>query len=418
MDSDGDGKPVETASLLGYIDIPIDGENRPFRSDSIIGSQPIPMDMASPIPEDMLKCKNCEGLMRLLVQCQADLVDTWYDRTIYVLGCIEQGCRRKKGTIRAIRGVKRDPVEMARREKVQAEKIAEERKRKAEMEKREKEDKEKTLGLFGKKENVSSNPFGGNGAAGNPFGGNPFAMKAVEKETKTIEETKTYAEVAKPSHIEKPVERPSDHIKLPEYPGYILYFESEVLDTKNQYLPPLPDNLKIQEDGSVIDDNASITSGNLPKVNNDKRGEDIAKMVDDSTFQNFSNVVSFNTGQVIRYELNGQPLLYSSKDDVSKIFYDSNGKLKSPEEWAIPSPPFNPSGERRFELQLMPKMIIDLERDATDIDIIRDGMEWGTIIVATDSQDFTPDNWFDSNGVAYVEEWCGVQWEEEIINRG
>lgn len=65
----------------------------------------------------------------------------------------------------------------------------------------------------------------------------------------------------------------------------------------------------------------------------------------------------------------------------------------------------------------MPKMIIDLENNYNDVkQIIDNGMEWGTIIVATDSEDFVPVNWLDDNGVAYLEEWCGVQWEESVGN--
>lgn len=404
---ESDSEVQDTNALLGYIDVQIDSVNKPYKSDSIIGSQPIALDAKSPFPKDLTICKSCGGDMRQLAMINADLPDEWYDRRLYVLTCIEPKCRRKEGSVRAIRGIKKDPAEMARREKEQTDKLERERQREEEQLKKEEEDRQKLQGLFGKKD--SSNPFASK-SGGNPFASkssNPFAKKNDEK----APAKPTFAEVSKPamSKIEKPIDPVGD---LPQYPGYILFFDQEVLDPKNQYLPPLPDNLKIQEDGTVIDDNASISSGNLPKVNpNEKNSEDISKLVDDATFQNFTNVVSFNTGQVVRYELNGQPLLYSSKDKVSKVFYDSDGKLRKSSEWTIPAPAFNPSGERRFELQLMPKMIIDLEKDA-DIDILRDGMEWGTIIVATDAADVAPS--LDSNGVCYVEEWVGVQWEEEV----
>jgi pre-rRNA-processing protein TSR4 len=37
-----------------------------------------------------------------------------------------------------------------------------------------------------------------------------------------------------------------------------------------------------------------------------------------------------------------------------------------------------------------------------------DGMEWGTIIAATCT---CVPNMLDKEGVGYVEEWAGVQWE-------
>lgn len=208
--------------------------------------------------------------------------------------------------------------------------------------------------------------------------------------------------------------------KLPEFKGYILYFEQEKLDPSKQQLPPLPENLKIEEEGEVIEENVSsnnVQQGNLPKINpaKNKETEDLSKLFDDQTFQNFTRILSYNPQQVVRYEPGGSPILYSSKDKVSRIFYSDNGKFKDRSEWNIPSPAYNPSGCRRFEMQLMPKMIIDLESDIVDVQkILQNGMEWGTIIVATDSEDFVPLNWLDDNGVAYLEEWCGVQWEEGL----
>ena len=75
-------------------------------------------------------------------------------------------------------------------------------------------------------------------------------------------------------------------------------------------------------------------------------------MLNDKYFEMFSNTVKHNPGQVLRYDLGGKPLLYSGKMMLPKI-------LAQPAN--IPRPSFNPSSERRFELQLMPKAIMDLE---------------------------------------------------------
>lgn len=421
-------KITKTSALLGYLDIAIDEENRPYSNDSIIGSQPTPMDPNSPIPSEFIHCKNCNKPMRLLLQCSAELENTWYDRSIYVFICIEGPCRRQKGVVRAIRGIKKDKILIEEKKREEKERILKEKQREEEIKRKEKEKKEKAMGLFGKSNEkgnpFSSNPFASSGGNLNPFGTksneNPFAMKSVNEEIKKVskdEDNKPkYAQVVKKNINVSQEVKQAHHIELPQFPGFILYFEGEVLDPKNQVLAPLPDNLVIQEDGTLLDDNVSMhsaKSGNLPKVNVDKakEGEEIARMVDDQTFQNFTRIISYNTSQIVRYDLNGQPLLYSSTDELSKIFYSSSGKLKSPQEWNIPSASYNPSGSRRFELQLMPKLIFDLEKDS-NIDILRDGMEWGTIIVATDSDDIAPENWLDENGVVYLEEWCGVQWEE------
>lgn len=427
MESEEINEARTTATLLGYIDVAIDAENKPYAGDSVIGGEPVAMDARSPIPEKLLVCGHCGGLMRQLVQCSADVPGTWYERSLYVLACVEVGCRRQKGSVRAIRGVKKDPAEMARREEAERAREEAAAKAKAEAAQREAENKQKAMGLFGKKEGAGANPFGANpfaSTSANPFASNsnPFEMKSVEKavekadkkEEGAVAAEQTYAAIAK-GHMTKPVEREADHIKLPSFPGYILYFDPEELDPKKQYLPPLPADVKIEEVDEMRD-NVSVTSGNLSKVNNDRR-EDVARMVDDPTFQNFASIVSYNTGQVLRYELGGEPLLYSSKDDVAKVFYDAQGKLRKESDWKIPAPGYNPSGRRRFEVQLMPKMIIDLEKDA-DMDMLREGMEWGTIVVATDADDTVPDNWLDERGVAYMEEWAGVQWEEEVAPRG
>lgn len=423
--------PVTTNTLLGYVDLEITEDEPIYAQDSFIGGQPIPMDKGSPLPFELVHCKVCQKPMRLLTQCSASLPDTWYDRNLYVFICIESNCRRRKGSVRAIRGVKKDPIVMKQREEEEKNK-AEELKQKEEKKlAKDEETKNLVQNLFGadSKESASNNPFA---AASNPFGGNPFGKKENPfdmKDMATAAASPSFAEAAKQEQKESSSSKPSKitdritktaGVKLPEFKGYLLYFETEKLDPSKQVLPPIPENLKLDEEGGVIDDSASadnVKSANLPKINpeKNKESEEIAKLYDDQTFQNFTRVLSYNTTQVVRYEPNGSPILYSSKDEVSTIFYTPEGKFKDKSRWNIPNPSYHPGGKRRFELQLMPKMIIDLENDIEDMALImKNGMEWGTIIVATDADDFVPLNWLDERGVAYVEEWCGVQWEEAL----
>lgn len=429
-DSDAESissKPVTTNTLLGFVDVEISEDEPIYSNDSFIGGQPIPMDKNSPIPYELVHCKNCNKPMRLLTQCSADLPNTWYDRSLYVFICIESRCRRKDGSIRAIRGIKKDKQIMEKRENDEKKRIKEEKLKEQKKIEKEEETKKLVANLFGSSNDDSSNPFGN---SSNPFASksNPFETKKINDEVNKINDTKSsFAEIAKSATTEndKPKKKLETNYTLPEFKGYILYFETENLDPSKQKLPPIPDNLKIEEvDGEVEDtlnnnNSNNIKNGNLPKINpeKNKETEDLTKLFDDQTFQNFTRILSYNTQQVLRYEPNGSPILYSSKDKTSKIFYTEGGKFKEKKDWNIPSPAYHVTGERRFEMQLMPKMIIDLENNYNDVkQIIDNGMEWGTIVVATDSEDFVPVNWLDNNGVAYLEEWCGVQWEESVGN--
>lgn len=410
---------IATNTLLGFVDVEISKDEPLYANDSFIGGQPLPMDAGSIIPAEFVHCKNCKKPMRLLSQINAALPDTWYDRALYVFICIESGCRRKEGSVRAIRGIKKDKDIMAQREEEERKKIEEEKERERKRLEKEEEKKNLVNSIFNTQDS-SSNPFAS--ASSNPFAtSNPFDTKTLETEIKTVEEPKATLADSLKSLTEKKIAKNvnTSNYTLPEFKGYILYFENEVLDPANQVLMPIPDNLKITEADEAIDDNASgnIQAGNLPKVNPDKNKptEDLTKLFDDQTFQNFSRILSFNTQQVVRYEVDGSPILYSAKDEVSRIFYTEDGKFKDKSQWNIPAPAYHPSGSRHVELQLMPKMIIDLEKDVTDVNmIVKNGMEWGTIIVATDADDFVPPNWLDDNGVVYLEEWCGVQWEDEV----
>lgn len=96
------------------------------------------------------------------------------------------------------------------------------------------------------------------------------------------------------------------------------------------------------------------------------------------------------------------PLLYSKSDPIGTLLIPLNSPGKP-----LSSVPACPScrQKRYFEFQLMPHAITMLEADDPGLD----GMEWGTVIVAACT--CAPLH-VDSNGVGYVEEWAGVQWEQ------
>lgn len=416
--------------FLGFIDIEIgEDDEYPTIEDTFIGGQPIwPHPELKPREED-LKCDNCGKFMALLVQAFAPLDGKAYDRIIYVFGCKNTAqCSKKKGSIKAIRAVNKDPAisekifeeQQAEAQKALDEKLRLEDKRKFQIEmtkdlfdvtkpsgKTAQENPFTSLAAFGDVKSTSggSNPFGDS----NPFGGsNPFGKADAAKKAETPAKKaakSSYAEVSKAATPAKPA-KTAVQIDLPEYPGYILFTEKEKL--KRMTIEPELEKYKYLIEETNEDEGPSkggkkertLSSSSTSSAVN--QHNQISKMLDDKFFENFTSVVNHNPTQVLRYDLDGQPVLYSGKDDVAKQV----------SEKTIPDPAYNPSSRRRFELQLMPKVIMDLEgADASVADILN-GMAWGTIVVYTDEEDYMPS--LDEHHVGYVREYCGVQWEESV----
>lgn len=137
----------------------------------------------------------------------------------------------------------------------------------------------------------------------------------------------------------------------------------------------------------------------------------------DKTFQKFADRLAQNPEQVLRYEFGGSPLLYSKTDAVGKLFSTSpssasESKIKTvvsqPREASrIPRCP-NCNASRVFELQLVPQAIAELEVEEEGLE----GMEWGTVILGVCGNDCA-ERGVGVGEVGWVEEWVGVQWEEE-----
>lgn len=67
----------------------------------------------------------------------------------------------------------------------------------------------------------------------------------------------------------------------------------------------------------------------------------------------------------------------------------------------------NCAAQRAFEVQVMPRAIVELEgEDEGGLE----GMEWGTVVLGVCGGDCA----VVGTGVGYVEEWVGVQWEERV----
>ena len=159
----------------------------------------------------------------------------------------------------------------------------------------------------------------------------------------------------------------------------LLYVEEETFKNKKPAHLQLPKNLKIDKEALDLTGDEDLEKD---PIKLDPRTEKLSKFLDDDTFQKFQEVVGYNPLQVLRYDLGGKPLLYAeTKVDILST---------------VPRPGYNPSSQRIFEMQLMPKMIFDLE----EVVSVDNGMEWGTILVFTDVENYMPE--FDEHGVGYV----------------
>ncbi len=138
----------------------------------------------------------------------------------------------------------------------------------------------------------------------------------------------------------------------------------------------------------------------------------------DKTFQKFADRLAQNPQQVLRYEFGASPLLYSKTDAVARIFTPPPPNSSSsatriqtvsqPREGnRIPRCP-NCNASRVFELQLVPQAIAELEIEDEGLE----GMEWGTVILGVCEKD-CEERGVKGGEVGWVEEWVGVQWEED-----
>ena len=136
----------------------------------------------------------------------------------------------------------------------------------------------------------------------------------------------------------------------------------------------------------------------------------------DKTFQRFADRLAQNPEQVLRYEFGGAPLLYSKSDLVGRLFtYQQSASMSS--KITITAHEMGPNriprcpncwSSRVFELQLVPQAIAELEVEEEGLE----GIEWGTIILGVCEKD-CGERGAKAGEVGWVEEWVGVQWEED-----
>jgi pre-rRNA-processing protein TSR4 len=375
-------------------------------ADEFVSPRQIWPHPSSPADARLAKCANCNRLMSLLLQLNGAINESPHERMFYVFACKEKTCRRKKGTVRALRGVK-VAKDFEEREAKAAAAREEERRRKEEEPKKEVKDMPKAGDLlFGSgsglgKAGGGANPFS---VGGNPFstGGeaqaNPFSTAPAKTQTETL--TKSFADalrISQPASAPEPAPEPLLYGPSEPWPEPLphkyqqFYFDAD-------YETLVPDKPLPQKTEVLLDDDKNSGGDSLPvsSSNADDGHLDVA-------FQKFADRVGQNPEQVLRYERGGTPLLYSHDDEVAKTLLDGKKEFSTRR-----IPPCEGCGkrERVFEFQLMPHAISVLEGDSLSLD----GMEWGTILAATCT---CVPKVRDANGVGWVEEWVGVQWEAQ-----
>ena len=354
-------------------------------------------------------------MLVLLLQLNGDLPEVFpgHERRIYVLGCRRKTCRRKEGSVRALRGVRitqtvKKPTEIKAEEPKAAAHIGE--------------------SLFGAKAASGGaglgNPFSMGGANSNPFStssasttagsSNPFAVaglppssvlsaKPPQATSPSSDLPKTFASALSLNNTQAktfgppppPQPWPQESELPPPYPSYYLEDDIEWLDKISE--PEMPPQMM------EIDESGSSGGG--------KEDKEVYESTIDKQFQKFADRLAQNPEQVIRYEFKGHPLLYSKSDEVGKLFSSGSGgegkvRVDNGSGSRIPRCANCGSG-RVFEVQLTPHAIMELESEEAGLD----GMEWGTVVVGVCEKDCN-EKGVEGTGVGYVEEWAGVQWEE------
>ncbi|EHY55389.1 hypothetical protein HRR83_008833 [Exophiala dermatitidis] len=400
-DSSDDGDDYSTTNvILGYATSESTGDEI-----SHVGGFPTWIDPNQPPPAALARCKVCQGYMSLLLQLNADLQQYFPqdERRLHVFCCRKKACSKKVGSIRALREVRKPERRESKEKQTPPETNSD------------KPMPDLGAALFGGSASSSAtngaNPFSMSGSSGAQAAANPFSSLgspstlAAKPPQRTVDEpaplAQSFADKLKIGVEPKPASTSVDAEPWPEQSAFPPPFKSFYLDAYPEELDKEPMELTNAEASKAqyeMDDSGGGAGAS------DK--DDFESSLDES-FQKFSDRIAQNPEQVLRYEFKGVPLLYSGSDGVASRFVVPHGK-----SGAVRGIPRCEScgAQRVFELQLVPGLIYELEKDEP-MDL-EDGMEWGTVIVGT-----CANNCGEPGKVSFREEWVGVQWEERVARK-
>jgi len=429
---------VATSVLLGYASQEAVPHGDPFNQ---LGGSPVWLDDQQHCPPSLVTCKTCNSYMSLLLQLNGDLPTRdgatqflGHERRLYIWACRRKACRRKIGSIRAIRSVRVSKV-LEKQDK-----------------KREEEQTKRNIGssLFGGQSGGSGNPFASSASSSNPFAStsgssnpfastsNPFAPAATTKptttETSVDDLPATFASKARitsPAPSPQPSQTPDSPLDPWPTTYPTLAYPTYHLDADTEYLSPTAaDASSLSENhAAFLDNNPDTTMTSASGSSSAKEEAGLYESAHDKTFQHFADTLAQNPEQVLRYEFAGAPLLCNRSDAVGALFVPVPGVASASGRGVSTTGTSKTKGiprcdacggARVFEMQLTPQAIVELEREVEGHeDVGLEGMEWEAIIVGVCEKDCGISESEQGQGkVRYLEEWCGVQWEEVVARRG
>lgn len=370
--------------------------------------------------------------MVLLLQLNGELEGRFpgHERRLYIFACRRKACRRKEGWARAIRGVRIHSSDAPPQVGKEAAAAAPAASPPAPVQQGKDPVAPATLGLgtvlFGGSATVSgasapANPF--SGAAANPFApppsaaavpANPFSKPAPGPDppeaalaaqdlprsfaaTLSLDNPQQAAALGPPP---PPEPWPAEAARPEPFPV------SWLADAEYEMLEPAVPAPRVSKTVNVDAEEGGGGGG--------KEDKEVFESSMDAAFQRFADRVGQNPQQCIRYEIEGQPLLYSRDDAVGRLLHQPGaGGVGVKVATGTGFPRCGNCGARRiFEVQLMPNAIEELEQGEAGLD----GMDWGTIIMAVCERD-CQERGAEPKQAGYVEEWVGVQWEELTMKR-
>ncbi|KAI0641854.1 programmed cell death protein 2 [Trametes meyenii] len=442
---------VETNVDLGVPDGPVDELDTLLDpSVSRIGGHPTFLSFPQP-PATHATCPNCSQPMELLIQIWCPLEESPNDRALYVWACTKGSCQRKEGSVRAWRELRYNH------------KYAEKLERKAARRKaKEAEEAVAAAAQAAKKAQPKSNPFAlGAAPTASPFGlgsqifGSsdaaapsecPQTESAERSGSPTLESDDGGSDGVDSESSDGDAEGAdalaaslqaaslddSPWSAAPSYPPFYL-------STVSEYLPP-PPKTKVPAGATVDQDDDSPTNGKDAHGRWDLEGYENSLDVD-HVFERFSERVSYEGEQCLRYERGGTPLPFASDKVFDRLFpvppapplpvtkpdfMVAPPRKRSYAPASLPRCPYC-DGPRVFECQLMPNLInvlrtpaaaadakklTDAERRAEVMHAFKGaaaskGMEWGTCMVFSCEKDCTGGK----EGSTWREEYVLVQWD-------
>ncbi|KAL8697417.1 MAG: hypothetical protein Q9201_007129 [Fulgogasparrea decipioides] len=415
-----DGQYTTTDVMLGYA-------SQEPTDDTFSQLGGTPTWLGNEPPSSLLaKCRTCNSLMALLLQLNGDLPEHFpgHERRLYVFACRNKPCRRKPGTIRAIRGIKiSQPTTKGSTQPGQT--SPETADRKATRPPINLGDSIFMSQSTGQANSTLSNPLSTSSHPtpnANPFSStkaaNPIPYGHQKHNLHSLSASvpqnpppsatantafalsQTFAQKARISSPEPsgPMTRepwPSPSSLPKPYSSYHLDADYETFDAPSQ--PDVTTSSSLVQATSSNDKEAPATN-----EDDDPTSWLSASAKADTTFLRFAARLAQNPEQVLRYEFRGQPLLYSKHDDVGQAF------SSTPTPHRVPACS-NCGGKKVFEFQLTPHAISQLEAEEMGLE----GMEWGTVVVGVCERDCV-ERGVPEGKVGWVEEWVGVSWEESV----